>query len=478
MVGYLIGLNTQTKSGLIEQARNKRRFAFDLSVWDADFKDITPNMEVEFELNNDKIQVILVRPKKNPNQAFTIRQTHSIKECIYEHFGGVENLIKHHKKDIDSKKDLDFLRIKRFLFTAYNNLFELDSTISNATLTSLKSELSALDREYESFAKKVSYPPQYSYQKIFLARQIEFVKMEELIESTQSLIKSTTIQQSTMGTALKTMEDQFAKRTDTNSAAYAQALSNLKKLRKRYVDLLQYLSEEKEKLAKATQARDTFSKEHFETFLRNYLPLTNTLKQDFIKLLNAKAYDLDTLLWERAKRSLSVRRFFIKAGITGTYSSKTFLKYFLYSLDKNKIRNEIKELFNLLKYLETFSKKNILLIQSSKDDSRRYKEYLKNFDKDLQITTSNDPYNHLSISNPVDYHIVIMEWEVCEMNILSFIQKYIELFSTTLCTPKFCAILPKNTSNIALTDIRKKGVDYYVTQGNINQFIDTMRMIL
>lgn len=478
MIGYLIGLNAQAKRGLIEQAHNKRRFEFDLSVWDADYKEISPNLEVEFELNDDRTQVIMVRPKKKPDQAFIVHQTRSIKDCIYDHFGGVENLIKRYEKDINSKKDLDFLRIKRFLFTAYNDLFELDSAISNTTLTNLKSELGALDREYDSFIKKASYPPQYSYEKIFLARQIEFVKMEELIETTQSIIKSTTIQQAALGTSLKAMEDQFAKRTDTRSAAYAQALTNLKKLRKRYVDLLHYLSEQKDRLTKATKARDEFSEQFFEEFLKNYLPLTNALKQDFIKLLNAKAYDLDTLLWQRAKRSLSVRRFFIKAGITGTYSSKTFLKYFLHSLDRSKIRNETKKLFDLLKYLEAFSRKNILLIQNSKDDSKRYREYLKNFDRDLQIATSNIPHNHLSISNPVDYHVIVMEWEVSKMNILDFMQKYLELFGENVCTPKFCAIIPKNIDDMTLAKIKERGIDYYVTQGNIDQFIDMMRMIL
>lgn len=38
--------------------------------------------------------------------------------------------------------------------------------------------------------------------------------------------------------------------------------------------------------------------------------------------------------------------------------------------------------------------------------------------------------------------------------------------------------MPKNASSLILTEIREKGVDYYVTQGNIDQFIDMMRMIL
>ncbi|MDY3113376.1 MAG: hypothetical protein SOW25_03500 [Helicobacter sp.] len=478
MTGFLIALDIKTKRALIEQAHNKRRFEFDLRVWDADYKEIAPNLEVEFELTDDKTQVKFVRPKKSLKQDFTIHQTKSIKDCIYDHFGGVDNLIKRYEKDINSKKDLDFLRIKRFLFTAYNDLFELDSTISNTALSNLKSELGGLDREYEAFIKKVSYPPQYSYEKIFLARQIEYTKNLELIETTTSIIKSATIQQASMGQTLKAMEEQFARRTDTKSASYTEASNNLKKFRKRYVDLLHYLSEQKEKLTKITKAGKDFEEQFFEEFLRSYLPLTNALKADFVKLLNAKAFDLDFLLWERAKRSLSVRRFFIKAGITGTYSSKTFLKYFLRSLDRNKIRNETKKLFELLKYLEAFSKKNILLIQESKDDSKKYQEYLKNFDSDLQITTSNDPRDYLVLKpNPPEFHIIVMEWEVANINLLEFMQKYKETFSESP-TPKFCAIVPKNTSDSAIYRAKEEGVEYCVTKGNLDQFIDMMRMIL
>ena len=478
MTGFLIGLNAEAKIGLIEQAHNKRRFEFILDVWDADFKEIAPNLEVEFELTDDKSKVSFVRPKKLLKEDYTIHLTKSIKSCIYEYFGNVEELMKQYEKDINSERELDFLRIKRFLLTAYNDLFELDSTIQNLPLSNLKSELNALDREYDSFIKKVSYPPQYSYEKIFLSRQIEFVKNEELMQSTQTIIKSATAQQIALGNGLKAAEEHFAKRTDTKSASYAQELINLKKTRKRYVDLLHYLSEQKEKLKKITKAHEEFVEQYFEAFLRDYLPLTKQLKADFIKLLNAKAYDLDSLLWSRAKGSQSVRRFFVKAGITGTYSSKTFLKYFLHSLDRNKIRNDTKKLFELLKYLETFSAKNILLIQDSKDDSKRYYEFLKNFDKDLQITTSNDPHNHLIVSKPVDFHVIVMEWEVKGMTILDFMKKYTEVFGDSVHSAKFCAITPKDISGTLLADARVSGVKYYATKGNIDQFIDMMRMIL
>lgn len=475
MVGYLVALNSKTKRGTIEQAHNKRRYEFDLRVWQGQIDELTPNREVEFDLSNTK-EVLFVKPKAIKKN-YEIHQTKSIKDCIYDYYGGVENLIKHYKDEITSKKELDFLRIKRFLFTAYNDLFELDSTIPNLALTNLKSELTALDKAYEAFIKKASYPPQYSYEKIFLAKQIEYVKNEELIQTTQSVIKSASLQQASMGEVLKKLEEQFANRRDYSSASYLQAQSYLKNFRKKYVDLLHYLSLQKEKLAKSTKAKEEFYDKFFEPFLKSYLPMIKEFKADFIKLLNIKAFDLDFLLWQRARGSLSVRRFFIEAGITGTYSSKTFLKYFLRSLDRTKIRQETQSLFDLLKYLEAFSKKEILLIQNSKDDSKRYCEYLKNFDSDLHITASNNPKDNLNPASQNHYDVIVMEWEVKGMNLLDFMKLYCETFRIQE-TISFCAIVPRNLDKSLIQEAKKAGITYCITQGDMEQFIDMMRMIL
>ena len=107
MNGFLVGLNAQTKRGLIEQAHNKRRFEFDLHLWDGDLKEISPNMEVEFELTEDAKQIRVVRPKKSPQEEFVIHQTKSIKDCIYDYFGGTENLIKRYEKVTNAKAQQD-----------------------------------------------------------------------------------------------------------------------------------------------------------------------------------------------------------------------------------------------------------------------------------------------------------------------------------------------------------------------------------
>ncbi|WP_300926374.1 hypothetical protein [Helicobacter rodentium] len=64
------------------------------------------------------------------------------------------------------------------------------------------------------------------------------------------------------------------------------------------------------------------------------------------------------------------------------------------------------------------------------------------------------------------------------MSLLSFRQKYIEIFKDSVGIPIFCAMIPKGMNEKTLQDARQEGISYFVIQGNVDQFIDMMRMIL
>lgn len=71
-----------------------------------------------------------------------------------------------------------------------------------------------------------------------------------------------------------------------------------------------------------------------------------------------------------------------------------------------------------------------------------------------------------------------MEWEVKEMDILNFRQKYLEMFKDSAGTPIFCAIIPKGMEEETLQNAKQQGISYFIIKGNTDQFIDMMRMIL
>ncbi len=103
----------------------------------------------------------------------------------------------------------------------------------------------------------------------------------------------------------------------------------MKAMRKRYVDLLNFIGNQKDALVSENARMKRFREEHLTAFGSVYTPMTNDIKSRFLALLDTKAYDFDTTLWSRAKFSHNVKHFFSNSRIEGSFSSKTFLRYFL-----------------------------------------------------------------------------------------------------------------------------------------------------
>ena len=98
-----------------------------------------------------------------------------------------------------------------------------------------------------------------------------------------------------------------------------------------------------------------YTKKYYRDFERELSILKVKYKDMISGILNYKAYDLDVSIWKNASKSRMIQEFFKDAGIKGGYSTKTFLHYYLGTLDKSKIKDEQEELFKLLEYLEKTS---------------------------------------------------------------------------------------------------------------------------
>ena len=81
-------------------------------------------------------------------------------------------------------------------------------------------------------------------------------------------------------------------------------------------------------------------------------------KDMIAKILNYKAYDFDAYLWKCAVKSKPISDYFKSSRIKGTYSTETFLRYYLKTLDTDKVRSEQEGLFKLLEYFEKRNSKS------------------------------------------------------------------------------------------------------------------------
>ena len=200
------------------------------------------------------------------------------------------------------------------------------------------------------------------------------------------------------------------------------------------------------------------------------------IKERFIEILDSKAYDLDSALWERAKQSQIIRKFFRDARIEGGFCSKTFLRYFLRGIDKNKVSAQSKELFSLLKYLEDVSRKNVLVLRASSVDALHCKEIIKKIDSTLNISIEQDVLNALKLLAVKPQDIIVMDEKVGVTAVQDFIEQTKQLPNQKPII--FCVIVKSMPDYETAQKGREAGISYFIPDQNMDAMFDSVRMAL
>lgn len=474
LYGKIISIDVQTQTAQVEQDLNKRVFEFSFDIWEDEISDLKKGEEVEFLVESKVVVRAHLKPKPvDPDQ---IPVTKPAQVCIEEFFTRENEILSKYKDYVAGHLTLDFLRMRRFLLTAYNDLCAMDPNIENEVLKKLKYEIAYLSKEFESYHKKTQYTVMYAFEMIFLARQVEFNKTIRHIEEIQSSLANAQAQTNVLSASLQDAEKQFARREDKGSREYLEAEKELKGMRKRYVDLLNFIGNQKDALVNENARLKRFKEEHFEAFSSVYVPMTDEIKKRFVTLLDTKAYDFDSTLWSRAKYSQNVKNFFRNSRIEGSFSSKTFLRYFLRGLDKSKLSNRSKELFNLLKYLENINRKNLLIVRATAVNISKYKQVIEKIDSSLLISTDSDPLNALKFlrDNPQD--IIVIDEKIGNVSAFGFIKTYKEM-PEAKSNIVFLVVVPQLPPAEIISKGKQMNVEF-IPEQNMDMLYDSVRMAL
>jgi len=483
MEGKITYFNQQEGAGKI-LTRDKKVFTFDMDSW-VDFDMLpTTGLMVEFSIAGDKLENIMSKERPSGDEVTQddVGLHLSINDCIEGYFEQVKKLIENYATLLESQKELDFSRMRRFLLTAYNDLYELDTSLATSRLESKKNELLKLQDKYASFTRVAKFPLPYAFEKIFLEQQPHFLKIIEKKENTAQKISAFASKERHFLFDIELKEKELKKLAENGkkgSEEYAIKESALKSLRAQYVDTLHYVATQREMLTLYTKQIENFKKKYFPQFVKEFEPLVRFYDAKLIKILNVRAYEFDSMLWGQAKKSKLIRQFFIDSGIEGTYSSKTFLKYYLRTLDKDKLNDNNKNLFALLKYLESLGSENILVIRSSKEAALKTKYLIENIDKELSVNITIDPSETFkyAIKNRPD--IIILEYGMRLVNVKDYIKKFVELIPPDSSPPNFCVLVPEGINPETIKEIREAGVKNIIGSTlSDEEFTDVLRRIL
>lgn len=300
------------------------------------------------EAKNEKIDANAYSVKTVPKGLIDV--------TLEKFFSSLQNTVDKYK-DYQLQSDeeiLDYFKMKRFLFTAFNNILELDSSLADGTLMEMYRNIQEVNGIHDTYKKSYMYP-KIAFSNIFL----KYTKYKEAKARLQRNIKemdgikgSLSIMESDIKYNLQKIAEAESNETNAEDLKF-----ELKRAKRHYVDSIDKmgtLREENDILIPITN-------EYFEVFFENFTQKFENSYQKNIKaiiaVLDSMAFFFDRLMWERASYSRIIRRHFKEAGVTYPYSSLTFLRYYLKTLDKNKLNQENRELFELLEYLEKRNKK-------------------------------------------------------------------------------------------------------------------------
>ncbi len=475
-IGKLISFDEETQTGKIEQDLNGRIYDFTIEVWD-DPDPVKVGEEVEFEVEMRAVVKAHFKPKPVDPDAIAVTKTPE--DCINDFFKRENDILSGYNDFVQSHFRIDFLRMRRFLLTAYNDLCAMDHLIQNDRLSMLKTEILMLFKDFEEFIKKAKHAPEYAFEQIFLERQSEYLKVARDLEETQKLLANAKSQVQILSNELDSKERELnalGLSSNRKSHEYLSLEKEVKSLRARYVDLIQFVATRQEYIKKQIERMKKFKDAHFQGFMDTYKPMLKGIKEHFVTLLDCKAYDLDTDLWDRAKQSQIIKKFFRDARIEGGFCSKTFLRYFLRGLDKGKLSEQSKKLFDLLDYLEEVGKKNVLVLRSSLSDAQLCGEIIKQIDSSLNITIDIDPKNALKtlISKPQD--IVVMDEEIYGIKAYDFVTQAKKFPYKKPIT--FCVIVKEIPDYDATQQAKAIGIERFIREHDTDGLFDSVRMVL
>jgi hypothetical protein len=348
--------------------------------------------------------------KESPRSNYAIESSMDVDACIQMHFADIQKRISDNRELIAENRRLDFIRMNRFLTTAYNNLIEIDHSFENYELAEVKQQLLEAYDTYRHFKSKTSYV-QNAYEQVFLSKQIRYKELRAKLELNK-------VQIAKLGESAKNREEEIKEKSERlkgmtpQSEEYIYLFNEIKILKRTMVDAIHEVAKLTEENRLYIDMLDNFYKMHYEKFKELFGEFVEAHDALLRKIQDVLAYRFDAMMWKKANRSKPIQNFFAKAGITDEFSAITYLKYYLKTLDVSKLNQQNQELVELLHYLEQQTKKRVICIDDDTEFLTLVRTTLGEIDRDIKVTLTTRPETILPDLKNLQPNVLIVNPEM------------------------------------------------------------------
>ena len=341
--------------------------------------------------------------------SYEIELSVDIKNSISHYFDFTQKVMAEFDVYLNRYRELDFLRMRRFLNTTYRTLTELDSQFMATKLKDISGNLNRVVTVYDLFMRK-STLGRHSFDKIFLVLQEDFLVLEKQFESNKEKI---TLLEARVGQLKDTYRRHHHRLTQTNSSSedHKNQTEILRKLKTQINEALkerEYLHKDNMLVDKALMS---FLRAYKEPFSEAFSDAIHQMESKLVRILNVMAFEFDIELWHKAKESKIINEYFKEFAQGRVVSSQLYLEYYLKNLNHANLRQEDKELQQLLLYLKTIEPITIVVLMPNLEDLKLFKLALESDNSGFEILCFNNPRTALksAFTQAVDLFILDME---------------------------------------------------------------------
>ena len=357
-----------------------------------------------------------------------------IADTMHQYF---ENLNKETAKRIGYKKvngRLDYSLAKRFLWTTFNNLTDIDNAIVTLRIGSISQDLKFMSKLKDDFDKKVRYPL-VAFEDIFLKSQQEYILVKQMTSEVTERLNLLKSKEEKLSIEKEKKKQKLT--TLRNKETRQHVMKEFKTLNGTYVDVVHMMAKLQEIHAKNTKRLSEFEQAYKESFYKKFQQKAIKHQKNLIEILDAQAFLLDSLLWKEAKTSEAILAYFRELSINIELNTKTYLKYYLETLDEGKVNNETKELFKFYDYLKKHQKNYVLILTADVQNALDYTQFLRSANKSVCIKSFISELESIKWAMSNTVKIIILEDTLASTNA----QQYLDYYHThMLSKPKIILI--------------------------------------
>ncbi len=491
MNGKILFFNNSDGVGTII-SKEKEKINFSVDNWN-DF-DVMPSagLEICFDYINFKASSIMSIITKNSsdnssNKHFvkqenitalediendfskkkkSVKATLNIPKSISNYFDIINDNIKQRTSYKKVPGRLDYLVVRRFLWTTFNNLSEIDLNILTPDIKALNKDLKNMTGIYDDFINKTKFPV-LAYEEVFLACQIEYLDIKDDTQKMIDRLNQLRVSEEQLGKVLAQKKKELKKKV--KSPEFEELKREYKVLNGTYVDMIHMMGELNERYKHDIELVTNFEKKFKHDFYKLFGDEAKKYKDNIVEILSAQAFLLDSKLWKQAKSSKVVKEHFYKAGVRDDLNTKTYLKYYLDTLDSNKTGEETQKLFELFDYLTEIHKESIMVVVSSAQDAMEYEADIKKTDRTYNAKAFIDEKLALQWAIKNNVKVLVIEDKLAKLQLPTFLKHYKKLVSTS---PKIILLGRDSKTNIyTINKVLSKGVSPRVISTNVQKLL-------